>query len=107
VPGTMELTGKQRRFLRACGHHLQPVVQVGKEGVTEGVLGALDHALLDHELVKVRVLETSPEDRRAVAQLLARGCTAQVAGEVGRTVLLYRPHPEEPRLQLPPSSRAP
>ena len=56
-----------RRQLRAAGHHLSPVVQVGKEGVTEAVLRQLDRALLDHELVKVKMGTETPEDRFASA----------------------------------------
>ncbi|HET9551733.1 MAG TPA: YhbY family RNA-binding protein, partial [Anaeromyxobacteraceae bacterium] len=48
-------SGPLRKRLRAAGHHLSAIVQVGKEGVTEAVLRQLDQALADHELVKVRV----------------------------------------------------
>lgn len=97
----MQLSGKQRRHLRALGHHLDPVVQVGKEGVSEGVIAAVAQALSTHELVKVRVLETCGEGRSAVAASLARACDAAVAGVIGRTLLLYRAHPERPRIELP------
>ena len=81
----MSLDGKQRRKLRALGHHLAVVVQVGQEGVTAGVLAALEQALWDHELVKVK---------------LASGTGAEVAQVLGRTVLLYKPNPDEPRIEL-------
>jgi RNA-binding protein len=100
------LTAKQRRFLRALGHHLDPLVKIGKEGVTDGVCAELEQALLDHELVKIRVLESCPDGRGAVASRLARSCEASVAGEIGRTALLYRAHPEKPRIELPASGRA-
>jgi RNA-binding protein len=92
-----------RRALRAAGHHLAPVVQVGKEGVTGPVLRQLDQALLDHELVKVKVGAESPEDRFEAAEALAAGASARVAQILGRTVLLYRRHPRAPRFEpLPP-----
>jgi RNA-binding protein len=72
---------------------------VGESGLSEAVLRALDAALLDHELVKVRLQE--PEDKKATARALADGVGAELCGLVGHTVILYRPHPEEPRLQLP------
>ena len=59
------LNGKQRRYLRALGHHRDPVVQVGKEGISEGLVSALDVALETHELVKVKLGETAGADRRA------------------------------------------
>ncbi len=92
-----------RRRLRAAGHHLSPAVQVGKEGVTPAVLRQLDRALLDHELVKVKVGTETPEDRfEAADALLAGSPGAQVAQILGRTVLVYRRHPEKPRFETPP-----
>ncbi len=95
----MSLDGKQRRKLRALGHHLAVVVQVGQDGVTPGVVAALEQALWDHELVKVK-LASDRETRRAQAATLAAETGAQVAQELGRTVLLYKPNPDEPRIQL-------
>jgi RNA-binding protein len=88
-----------RKALRAAGHHLSPVVQVGKEGLTPAVTAALDEQLLAHELVKVKVGTESPEDRFEVAAGLAGLPGAQVAQVLGRTVLLYRKHPEKPRYE--------
>src|SRR5512139_2021379 len=88
-----------RKALRAAGHHLSPVVQVGKEGVTEAVLRALDAQLLAHELVKVKVGTESPEDRFEAAARLGEAAGAQVAQILGRTVLVYRKHPEKPRFE--------
>ena len=95
-----------RRALRAAGHHLSPVVQVGKEGVTAAVAGQLSQALDAHELVKVRVLTESPEDRFQAAELLGQKAGAQIAQILGRTVLAYRRHPEHPRFEpLTPAER--
>jgi len=93
-------SGSLRRKLRAAGHHLSPVVQVGKEGVTDALLRQLDQALLDHELVKVKVATESPEDRFEVAERLA-GTGAAVAQVLGRTLLVYRKHPQKPRFEPP------
>jgi RNA-binding protein len=96
----MPLTGKQKRALRALGHHLRAVLQVGHAGVTPGLVLALEQALLDHELVKVRVLETSPEPRAEVAEALAVASGSAVAQVLGRTVLLYKPRAEDPKIRL-------
>ncbi len=92
-------SGALRKKLRAAGHHLSAVVQVGKEGVTDGVARQLDQALDDHELVKVRVGTESPEDRFEAAERLAGAARAQVAQILGRTILVYRKHPEKPRYE--------
>jgi RNA-binding protein len=95
------LTGKQRRHLRALGHHLMPVVQVGKEGITDALLTALDQAITQHELVKVRLGEAAGDDRNGLAKSLSEGARAELAGVLGRTILLYRRHPKEPKIVLP------
>jgi RNA-binding protein len=96
-----------RRQLRAAGHHLSPVVQVGKEGMTEAVLRQLDRAILDHELVKVKMGAETPEDRFESAEaLLAGAAGAQLAQILGRTLLVYRRHPEKPRYEPLPVVRA-
>jgi RNA-binding protein len=96
----MALSGKQRRALRALGHHLKPLLQVGHAGVTPSVVAALEQALHDHELVKVRILEHAPEPRGTVAQALSSSTSSEVAQVLGRTVLLYRARPEDPKIRL-------
>jgi RNA-binding protein len=101
---------KLRKALRAAGHHLSPVVQVGKEGVSEAVLAQLDAQLAAHELVKVKIGTESPEDRFEAAERLGEAAGAQVAQILGRTVLVYRKHPEKPKFEprdAPPAPRAP
>jgi RNA-binding protein len=96
-----KLTGKQIRFLRALGHHLDPVTQIGKHGLTDASRDAVGIALSRHELVKVRVGTECPDDRHELAERLAEALTAHVAQLLGRTILLYRRHPSEPSIVLP------
>ena len=98
---SFKLTPSQRRHLSSLGHKLQPIVTVGKEGVTEGVVAALEQALLDHELVKVRVGSSATEDRKEVAEELAEKANAHLASVVGKTMLIYKAHPEKPTIKLP------
>jgi RNA-binding protein len=92
-------SSKLRKTLRAAGHHLSPVVQVGKEGVTEALLQQLDEQLTVHELVKVKIGTESPEDRFEAADRLGGKVKAQIAQILGRTVLVYRKHPEKPKFE--------
>lgn len=94
------LTGKQRHHLRALGHHLNPVVMVGQDDITEGVLAACEQALLDHELIKVKVGEGASTPRKEAAELLAEKTGAEMVQVLGRIVLLYRAHPEKPRIVI-------
>jgi len=99
--GPTTLTGKATRYLRGLGHHLDPIVQIGKEGITEGVVTATRAALLAHELVKLKVSPDAPIDRKDAGADLAAKVGALLAQTLGRTLLLYKRHPHEPRIVLP------
>ncbi len=98
VPGP-SLDGAQRRHLRGLAHSRKPIIFIGEGGISPAVLKALDEALTSHELVKVRLRQ--PENKKQTAQQLAEASSAGLCGVVGHTVVLYRPHPEEPRIELP------
>lgn len=95
------LTGKQRRHLRALGHKLTPVVQVGKGGIDDGLVAAIDQALTDHELIKIKIADNAGVDRQDAAADIAGKTKSEVAQVLGYTVLLYRAHPDEPAIELP------
>ena len=96
-----ELTGKQRRHLRALGHHLSAVVQVGHEGLSDAVVQQARAQLEAHELIKVRVGESSPLSRHDAADQLATAPNSALPQVLGRTFLLYKPRENEPRIALP------
>ncbi len=98
----MELTSAQRRHLRGLAHALDPVVQVGASGLTEGVVRSVDEALAARELVKVK-LDADRDERGALAIELAGALGAVVAQQIGRVVVLYRPHkePKKRKIELP------
>lgn len=97
----MNLRGKDRRYLRSLGHHLKPVVQIGKDGFDEGPLSALDRALADHELVKVKVMENAFLDRDEAAAVIEEKSGGEVVQTIGRILLVYRRNEEEPKINLP------
>ncbi len=96
----MELKGKQIRFLRGLGHHLQPVVMIGKEEVTSQVIAAANEALDAHELIKVKLQEGCLSDRKEVAAHLAEETGAAIVQILGKTILLYR-QAEKATIDLP------
>ena len=96
----MALNGKQKRQLRALGHHLSAVVMVGGDGVTEGVIGAVTQALKDHELIKVKIADEDREGRAASVEKLAKGSDSQVAQTLGRTVLLFKQKKKNSKIAL-------
>ncbi len=92
-------SSKLRRALRGHGHRLSPVVQIGKAGVTEGVVKQVAQALADHELIKLRVDADSPADRFAVADDLSTRPGVSVVQILGGTILLYKRDPHRPRYE--------
>ncbi len=85
----MELTSKQKRWLRGQAHGLDALVQVGKAGLSEGVISRADSVLLEHELIKVRFAADRPERSRQ-ADELAAATGAELVGSIGRVAILYR-----------------
>lgn len=98
-PEAPSLDSSQRRHLRSLAHPLKPIVFVGEGGISPAVKKALDDALRSHELVKIRLRQ--PQNKKTAARELAETSASALCGVVGHTVVLYRPHPEEPRIQLP------
>lgn len=89
VAAQAPLNGRQRRQLRALGHHLKVVVQIGAQGVTDEVVAATESALRDHELIKVKIGD-GPADRHEASAALATATKAELAQLLGRTALLFR-----------------
>jgi RNA-binding protein len=88
-----------RRTLRSAGHSLDPVVQIGKQGVTDPVVAQVSRALLDHELIKIKLGTECPSDRFEVADRLSGEPGVQVAQILGRTILLYKRHAKVPKFE--------
>ncbi len=96
------LTSKQRAHLRSLANHLKPLLHVGQDGVTDSVIESVAQAFNTRELFKMRVLDTAPEDPRTTAdQIAARVAGVEVPQTIGRTVVLYRPDPDDPEIKLP------
>ncbi|MDD2671970.1 MAG: YhbY family RNA-binding protein [Syntrophales bacterium] len=102
----MALKGYQRKYLRAQAHSLRSLVQVGKKGVSSEVVSALDQALRDHELVKVRFLEHK-EEKKILSGELSKLTGSEAVGSVGHIVIFYRenPVPEKRRYRVPMEGR--
>jgi len=98
-PSPPDLDGAQRRHLRSLAHSIRPIVFVGEGGLSEPLLRALDEALESHELIKVRLRQ--PEAKKDLARQLADSSGSALCGIVGHTVVLYRPDPESPKIDLP------
>lgn len=95
------LKGKQKRFLRAEAHHLNPIFQVGKGGVNENMIKQISDALEARELFKVSVLQNCEDDKDVVAEQLVNGTGAELVQVIGNTIVLYKESKENKQLRLP------
>ena len=94
------LSSSFKKTLRSRGHHLNPIVLIGKEGITSTLVKSADMALKAHELIKVKVGQNSPVERKEAAQVVAQETGSALVYAIGKVFLLYRPNPE-----LPPEKR--
>lgn len=96
-----ELTPRQRAHLKGLAHHLNPVVHVGRDGLSAAVQAQIEEQLAAHELIKVKLLDGAPLDRDAAAAELPGLVGAELVQNIGRLFVLYRPDPDDPRIELP------
>ncbi len=102
LPST--LSGKQKKFLKGLGHHLAPLVSIGKEGLTENVIKATKQELLLRELVKVKIANSSSLNKQEAAELLPEATESTLVQLIGKTLLLYKENPKidkEHRISMP------
>lgn len=94
------LTSKERASLRSMANTLQPVLQIGKGGISENLLKQLDEVLEARELVKITVLETAELDAKETAEVLCRELRAEPVQTLGRKVTLFRRNYDEPKIKF-------
>lgn len=101
---TPSLTNGQKKFLRKLGHDISPVVYIGKEGLTENVVAAIEEALLSHELIKVKLINTDRISKHEAAEQVPRETGCHLVQLIGKTLLIYRGNEKkkkDERIRLP------
>ncbi len=103
----MEITIVQRKYLRRLANQLKPTVMLGKQGLTEQIIGKLNQELDAHELVKVRLLEFK-DQKQQLAETIVGETDAALVSIVGNVITLYRKNPEleDSRIHLPSAGGA-
>ncbi len=101
-PAMKNLTGRERKYLRGQAHSLNPLVRIGKQGLTEGALHEIAAALDVHELIKVHAPGTK-EEKQDLAGRIEEGTGSAAVGMIGHVIILYReqPDPEKRRIEIP------
>ena len=92
----MELKSKERAQLRGMANKLEPIVHIGKDGITQNVGTHVEQSLTAHQLIKARVLESCMLSPREAAEQLSIATKSAVVQVIGTKFVLYRPDPKEP-----------
>ncbi len=99
------LSSRGRQHLKGLANALQPIVQIGAGGLTVTLIAAVDVALRDHELIKVKIGKGAGEERKETAIALADACGAELCQVIGRVIVLFRARdrdlPGRPRIAVP------
>lgn len=95
------MTSKQRAYLRGLANKIDAIFQVGKNGISDNLMMQVNDALEARELIKLNVLETSPEDIQEIANTLSEATNSVLVQTVGNKITLYRPRKKNSKIQLP------
>ena len=96
----LELTPTERRSLRAAAHGLNPVVLIGQNGLSDAVIREIAINLDAHELIKIRVFSDERAVREEIMNEVCEQLDAAPVQHIGKLLVIYRPHPEQPRISL-------
>ena len=96
------LSSSQRSYLRSQSHHLEPVVIIGKNGITDGTFETIRRALDARELIKIKFREYKDE-KQSLSHQIAESTDSDVVGMIGHTIILFRqnPDPEKQNIHFP------
>ena len=95
------MTSKQRAYLRGLANKIDSIFQIGKNGISNNFILQVNDALEARELIKLNVLETSPEGIQEIANTLSEATNSALVQTVGNKITLYRPRKKNSKIQLP------
>lgn len=100
----MKLSSNQRKHLEALANSLDAVIRIGKQGLEAKIVSSVIEAFNSHELIKIKLLDTSPVDVEEVVDEILDATDAALVRTIGRVIILYRPFTDKPRkIELPAS----
>jgi len=92
------LRGKDRAYLKSLANTMDPLVQIGKSGLSDGLIRQLDKSLEDHELVKIRVLQNSPLGVKEIVEEILTKTGAEFVQQIGSKLTIYRESKEHKKI---------
>ena len=98
----VKLASNQRKYLEAMANNMDPIVRVGKNGLEAKVVSSVSEAFNSHELIKIKILDSSPNTADEVAEEVIKATKAIQVRIIGRTIILYKPFENKPKkIELP------
>ncbi|KJR98443.1 MAG: hypothetical protein VR65_20695 [Desulfobulbaceae bacterium BRH_c16a] len=91
------LTNRQKQFLKGLAHPLSPLVQIGKEGMSQSIINTITAELSNHELIKVKIGNNSGLEKHSTSQEVAEQTDSILVQLIGKTFVLYKSNPERPK----------
>ena len=93
------LSSSQRSYLRSQAHHLEPVVLIGKYGITDGTIESINRVLEARELIKIKFREFKDE-KLSLSEKITELTNSQVVGVIGHTVIIFRQNLDSDKRQI-------
>jgi len=96
----MTLSNKQKQYLKGLAHTIKPVVQLGNNGLTEGVLAEIDGAIKHHELIKIKIPTDDKEEKALIIEAIIRETGATKLQSIGHVLVLFK-QSNDKKIELP------
>ncbi len=96
----MNLSNKQKQYLKGLAHPLKPIIQLGNNGFTEGVLAEIESALAHHELIKVKIPTDDRDEKQLIIDAIVRETAAVKVQTIGHVLVIFKPSPEK-KISIP------
>ena len=93
------LSSSQRTYLRSQAHHLEPVVLIGKDGITDGSIESINRVLETRELIKIKFREFKDE-KLSLSEKITEITNSQIVGVIGHAVIIFRQNPDSDKRQI-------
>ena len=84
------MDSKQRAKLKSMAHDLEAIIQIGKNGVTDETIKVVGSAFNNKELIKIKIIESCPEEKQEIANKLATKTGSEVVQIIGSKIVLYK-----------------
>jgi len=91
----MALSINQKKHLRGIAHHLNPVIIIGQNGLSDGLMNELESTLDHHELIKIKIAAGDREERKEIIETVCNTTGAELVQAIGKVFVIYRPNPEK------------